>query len=151
MEKPLIFELQDTLRNKHKTLHRAEGYSKYANERVRKRAAFISNPFAKRLLGDMVILSVWLKRFFPMKDSDQDREKNLRENNTIVHPEQLKTIFDLKAPTLKELKEVILTARSSSAPGPSSVCYSIFKQCSNTQVHLWKLLRAIWKRGRMTK
>lgn len=47
--------------------------------------------------------------------SDQERENNLGENNAIVHPELPETGFDLRVPTLKELK-VILAARSAVFP-----------------------------------
>lgn len=53
VERPPHSELPETLRNKLKTLRRADGYRRREKETSRKRESFISNPFgfAKRLLG----------------------------------------------------------------------------------------------------
>lgn len=89
-KKPPLSELRDILRNKLEIFCRAEGHRKREKERVRKRAVFISKPFdfAKSLLGDkrngnLECTAKERNSFLRETLSDQGREKNLGENNTI--------------------------------------------------------------------
>lgn len=44
----------------------------------------------------------------------------------------------------------MMAVRSSSSPGPSGVPYRVYKQCPKLLVRLWKIMKVIWRRGRVT-
>lgn len=50
-------------------------------------------------------------------------------------------------PSWIEVQEVIKHARSSSAPGPSSIPYKVYKKCPKLLRRLWKLMWLIWSKG----
>lgn len=51
--------------------------------------------------------------------------------------------FNLKEPSLREVKEVVRRAISSSAPGPSGVPYKVYKNCPKLLHRLWRALKVI--------
>ncbi len=59
------------------------------------------------------------------------------------------TEFNLRGPSLKEVEEIIKAAHSASTPGPSGVPYLVYKRCPELLRHLWKILKVIWRRGRV--
>lgn len=77
------------------------------------------------------------------------REQDLGHSEALVCPPEPCTLFDINAPTLKEVKEVIKSSRAASTPGPSGVLYKVFKQCPCLLERLWKIFRVIWKRGKV--
>ena len=46
---------------------------------------------------------------------------------------------------LAEVKEIVMRARSASAPGPSGITYRVYKYCPRLLRRLWRLIRLIWK------
>ena len=44
---------------------------------------------------------------------------------------------------------IVKKARAASAPGPNGVPYKVYKNCQRLTRHLWKLIRVIWRRGRL--
>lgn len=44
---------------------------------------------------------------------------------------------------------MVKAAHSASAPGPGGVPYIIYKRCPQLRRHLWKILKVIWRRGRI--
>ncbi|RXN38269.1 reverse transcriptase [Labeo rohita] len=67
----------------------------------------------------------------------------------LVAPPEPGIQFDCAEPTLKEVEEAVRAARSSSAPGPSGVPYKVYKQCPQLLRRLWKILKVIWRRGKV--
>ena len=53
----------------------------------------------------------------------------------------------MKEPSWKEVKQVVMKARSSSAPGPNGIPYKVYKKCPLLLKRLWSLLRVVWKKG----
>ena len=149
-------ELRQTLRDKLKTLRRAEQHRKRGKERAQKRKAFISNPFgfSKRLLGQKKSGSLscskeemdsHLKNTF----SDSAREQDLGPCEKLINPPEPSKEFVGKEPTLNEVRKVVQAARSCSAPGPSGVPYRVYKHCPKLLTRLWKILKVIWRRGKI--
>ncbi|KAK0149328.1 hypothetical protein N1851_009945 [Merluccius polli] len=140
-----LAELQNVLRKKLRILCRAEWHRRWGRERARKRAAFIANPFGftKQLL--------WDKRSGPARDtvSDSLREQELGPNKALISPALPTTEFNLREPSLMEVEEIIKAAHSASTPGPSGVPYLVYKRCPDLLRHLWKILKVIWRRGRV--
>ncbi|XP_016087054.1 uncharacterized protein, partial [Sinocyclocheilus grahami] len=155
-EKRPLAELQNILRKKLMILRRAEWHRRRGRERTRKRAAFIANPFGftKQLLGDkrngrLECSIEEVNRFLQDTVSDSLREQDLEPNKALVSPAPPTTEFNLKGPSLKEVEEIIKAARSASTPGPSGVPYLVYKRCPDLLRHLWKILKVIWRRGRV--
>ncbi len=57
--------------------------------------------------------------------------------------------FNMAELQLKEVREVVGKARASSAPGPSGTSYKVYKNCPKLLLRLWKILRVIWRMGRI--
>ena len=138
------------------TLRRAEWQRKRGKERARKRSAFIANPFGftKKLLGEkrsgqLSCPEEDINRHIRVTYSDSMREQDLGHCEALICPPEPDTLFNISEPTLKEVKEVIKSARTASAPGPSGVPYKVFKQCPRLLGRLWKIFRVIWKRGKV--
>lgn len=58
---------------------------------------------------------------------------------------------NIKEPTLKEVQEVLIAARTSSAPGPSRVPYKVYKRFPRLLHQLWRILRVIWRKGKVAQ
>lgn len=71
--------------------------------------------------------------------------------NTLVDPPPPTKEFDSREPLLKEVQEVVRKARSSSAPGPSGIPYKVYKNCPLLLRRLWKIIRVIWRRGKVAQ
>ncbi len=150
-EKQPLEELHNILRKKLTTLRRAEWHRRRGEERARKRAAFIANPFqfAKKLLGDKRSGRLECPReevdhFLQNNMSDPLRDQDLGPNSALIIPAPPTAEFKLTEPSLKEVEEVIKAARSASSPGPSGVPYLVYKRCPQLLRHLWKALKVIW-------
>nr|BAC82598.1 reverse transcriptase [Takifugu rubripes] len=156
-DKQALKELYNILRKKLKTLRRAEWHRRRGRERARKRAAFIANPFrfSKQLLGDkrsgrLECSREEVDRFLQNTMSDPLRGQDLGPNRALISPAPPSAEFKLAEPSLKEVKEAVMAARSSSSPGPSGVPYRVYKQCPKLLVRFWKIMKVIWRRGRVT-
>ena len=149
-------ELRGLLRAKLKAIRRAEWHRRRGKERARKRTNFIANPFgfARKLFGDK--RSGMLER--PVEEinahlsntfSDPSRDVEVDNINSLISPEPPSVEFNDKPPTWKEIQEVVKAARTSAAPGPNGVPYTVYKRCPGILNLLWKVLRTIWRRGRV--
>ena len=49
------------------------------------------------------------------------------------------------------MQEVVRATRSATAPGPSAVPYIVHKRCIGVLQILWKILRVIWRRGKIVE
>nr|XP_014269084.2 uncharacterized protein LOC106676625 [Maylandia zebra] len=155
-EKQALEELHNILRKKLITLRRAEWHRRRGRERARKRAAFIADPFrfSKQLLGvkrsgQLECSAEEVNNFLHETTSDPLREQDLGPNKALINPVPPSVEFKLTEPSLKEVCEVIKAARSASSPGPSGVPYLVYKRCPELLRHLWKILKVIWRRGRV--
>ncbi|VDI21700.1 Hypothetical predicted protein [Mytilus galloprovincialis] len=82
--------------------------------------------------------------------SDPKMEE-LPEIDQLIHPEDLEQAFDESPTKLKEVVDVIKKGRAASAPSPNVVPYKVYKNCQRITKRLWKLIRVIWRRGRLAE
>ncbi|KAJ8014696.1 hypothetical protein DPEC_G00018330 [Dallia pectoralis] len=157
-EKCPLGELCAILCKKVMTLRRAEWHRRRRKERVRKRAAFIANPFGftKQLLGkkrsgQLTCSKAEIDCHLRDNFGDGAREQDLGNCQYLIDPPAPTLDFDGKEPSWKEIQEVIKKARPGSAPGPSGVPYRVYKSCPKLQHGLWKILKVIWRRGKVAK
>ncbi|XP_073716891.1 uncharacterized protein [Misgurnus anguillicaudatus] len=131
-EKPALTELRDILRQKLISLRRAERHRRRGRERARKRMAFIANPFSfvKQLLGQkrsgtLQCPKEEVNQYLSDKYSDSRREENLPTCRELPTPPEPSFQFNIKEPTLAEVRDIVRTARTSAAPGPTDAYGSI--------------------------
>ncbi|XP_075313231.1 uncharacterized protein LOC142373743 [Odontesthes bonariensis] len=152
--KPGLAEIRCVLRKKLLTLRRAEWHRKRAKERAKRRAAFLANPFGftKQLLGQkrsghLTCAKEEVDSYLHETHSDAVREEDLGECRDLIKPPEPACELNTKAPTWKEIQSVVKAARNNSAPGPNGVPYLVYKRCPKLLSRLWKILKAIWRRG----
>ncbi|XP_053170226.1 uncharacterized protein LOC128354001 [Scomber japonicus] len=152
--KPGLAEIRCVLRKKLLTLRRAEWHRRRAKERAKRRAAFLANPFGftKQLLGQkrsghLTCAKEEVDSYLHETYSDAVREEDLGEFRDLIKPPEPTCEFNIKAPTWKETQSVVKAARNNSAPGPNGIPYLVYKRCPKLLNCLWKILRAIWRRG----
>ncbi|XDV27663.1 hypothetical protein PO909_031163 [Leuciscus waleckii] len=155
-ERTALSELTNIIRKRLISLRRAERHRRKGKERARKRSAFIGNPFGfiKKLLGQkrsghLACPVEEIDNHLHATFSDTLRDHDLGPCRDLVAPPEPGTQFDCAEPTLKEVEEAVGAARSSSAPGPSGVPYKVYKQCPQLLRRLWKILKVIWRRGKV--
>ena len=148
--------MEEMLRNKLKIIRRAERHRKRQKNRARAWERFTSNTFlfTSALLGkktsgilesSLEELEEHLRRVY----SDPRRDEELEECEKLIAPETPSELFDEKEPTLKEVHDVIRKARAASAPGPNRIPYRVYKNCPKLRRSLWKMLKVIWRRGKL--
>lgn len=115
-------ELKEILRRK-LTVRQAEWHRREGKERAKKREALISNPFSftKRLLGQKKsgILSYPIEEInhhLNITFSEPLREQELGPYKAFIKPPEPMVQFNTSKPTLKEVKEAMMAAKSSSFP-----------------------------------
>lgn len=151
VERAGLADLRAILRKQLLTLCRAQYHRRRRKERARKRAAFLTNPFkltkqhlgqkrTGRLTCSRDVINSHLKATY----SDPSKEQPLGPCDALTTPPEPILDFNLKEPSLGEVKEVVRRARSSSAPGPSG--YKVYKKCPKLLHRLWKALKVIWRR-----
>ncbi|XP_061896833.1 uncharacterized protein LOC133645919 [Entelurus aequoreus] len=156
-ERTPLSELTNIVRKKLITLRRAEWHRRRGKEKARKRSAFIGNPFTftKRLLGQkrsghLACPVEEIDHHLNATFSDSSRDQELGPSEALVTPADPVSQFNSDEPTLAEVKEVVKAARSGSVPGPSGVPYKVYKQCPRLLKRLWKILKVIWRRGKVS-
>lgn len=110
--------------------------------------------FTKELLGQkcsgkLVCSQEEMNQYLSNTYSDPKREQDLGQCDILIDPPEPDTQFDLSELQLKEVIEVIRKARAGSALGPSNTSYKVYKNCRKLLFHLWKILRVIWRRGKI--
>ena len=143
-------ELRGTLRGELKILRQAEWHRRRRKERSRKRVNFLSNPFGfartlpgERRNGNLEASEEEINNYLRDTMSDPAKEQEMGINNRLIHQ------YDTRLPTWKEMQEVVRATRSASAPGPSGLPYIEYKRCKGILQILWKILRVIWRRGKI--
>lgn len=71
------------------------------------------------------------------------------KNLAYVTPPEPPIQFNISEPTLKEVKEMVSAGISNSIPGSSRVPYKVYKHCPMLLVRLGKILKAVWRRGKV--
>ena len=129
-------ELRKHLREQIASLRRAENNRKNRKERSRKRASFTANPFqfTKKLLEDKRSGRLDCPRqevedHLKNVHSDENRDQDLGDSDTLLTPEKPETGFDDAEPRLQEVKDTIRKTRAGSAPGPNGIPYKVYKNC----------------------
>ncbi|KAJ8349798.1 hypothetical protein SKAU_G00249280 [Synaphobranchus kaupii] len=157
-EKPGLAELCGILRKKLLTLRRAEWHRRRTKERARKRTAFLANPFGftKLLLGQkrsghLISSKEEIHNHLQNTYSDAARGEALGECRALIIPPEPTTAFNTKEPSWKEIQSVVKAARTSSAPGTNGVPFLVYKRCPKLTHRQWKILRVIWRRGKVAQ
>lgn len=73
----------------------------------------------------------------------------MEECNSLIDLPTPDLQFDISELQLEEVREVVCKARASSAPGPSSTSYKVYKNCPRLLLHLWKILQVFWRKGKI--
>ena len=81
--------------------------------------------------------------------SDPLREEELDEQGNLMNLEVPASELDMAEPSIKEVTAVLKKARAASAPGPNGIPYKVYKNCPRLARLLWKLIKVIWRRGRL--
>ena len=152
-EKIGLDEIRDDLRERLKSIRRAEYYRNKRRRREKARSKFVSSPYqyVKQLLGTpkngtLESSMDEVKHFLTENYADNQRHNDLPIYDKLVNPSQPKIPFKLSDITLEEVTEVVKSARSKSAPGFSGTSYKVYKKCPKLLKLLWKILRVIWKK-----
>ena len=155
-ERQPLEELRIILKEKLKTVRRAEWHKRRQKERARKQANFLSHPFgfARTLLGDkrnskLEASEEEINTYLRSTMSDLLKDQDLERNDRLIPQKPSEFPFNMSMPTWKEIKEVVQAARSASAPGLSGVPYTVYKRYTGILQRLWKIIRVIWRRGRI--
>ena len=80
---------------------------------------------------------------------DPHRDEGLGECLKSINLDLPDWDFDESEPHLKEVQDIVKKTRASSAPGPNGIPYKVYKQCPLLTRRLWKLLRVVWRRGKV--
>ena len=154
-ERQPLEELRGTLRGELKILQRGEWHRRMRKKRSRKRANFLSNPFgfARTLLGEwrngnLETSEEEINNYLQDTMSDPAKELEMGINNRLIRQKPPVVQYDCRLPTWKE---VVRAPWSASAPGPSGVPYIVYKRCKGILQILWKILRVIWRRGKIVE
>ena len=157
-ERQPLEELRGILRGELKTLRQAEWHRRRRKERSKKRANFLSNPFgfARTLLGEkrngnLEAAEEEINNHLQDTMSDPAKDQDMGINNRLIHQKPPVVQYDTRLPTWTEMQEVVRATRSASAPGPSGVLYIVCKRCKGVLQILWKILRVIWRRGKIVE
>ncbi|KAK7901244.1 hypothetical protein WMY93_018013 [Mugilogobius chulae] len=155
-EKGPLEELRAMLRKRLLTLRRAEYHRRRRRERSRKRSAFITNPFqfTKQLLGQkrsgrLTCSKEQMEEHLRTTYSDPMREVDLGNCDVLITPAEPTEPLNLREPLFKEVQQIVRKARAGAAPGPSGTTYNIYKRCPCLLKRLWKILKVIWRRGKV--
>ena len=75
---------------------------------------------------------------------DDRKEEDLVMGEMYKFPEP-RVPFEMKEPTLQEMKEMVKRTRTKSAPGPNGIPYKLYKYCPGVTRMLWRYCTGIWK------
>ncbi|XP_029359637.1 uncharacterized protein LOC115044643 [Echeneis naucrates] len=144
-------DLKAILRKQLLTLWRAELHRRRRKDRARKRTAFLAFKLTKQLLcqkrtGRLTCSKDANNNHLKATYSDPTREQLLDPCDALKTPSE--PTFE---PCPSEVEEVVRRAQSSSAPGPSGVPYKVYKNCPKLRHRLWRALKVIWRRGKITQ
>ncbi|XP_069108263.1 uncharacterized protein [Argopecten irradians] len=73
----------------------------------------------------------------------------MTSNEYVDTSEQKDRPMDIREPNMKEVSEVVKKARAASAPGPNGIPYNVCKKCPKLLHRLWKLMKVVWRKGRI--
>jgi hypothetical protein len=156
VERHGISELRKILRERLCGLRKAENIRKKRKEKSKTRLKFIRNPyqFSSTLLegergGVLKSSKEEIEQYLSETHSDQRRNEPLGEQENISPVDPPKVDISVKEPTWHEVKEIISKARNKSSPGPNGVPYKVYKMCPLLAKRLWKLLRIVWRSGKI--
>ncbi|XP_071138283.1 uncharacterized protein [Mytilus edulis] len=151
-------QLRKETREKLKTLTRAETHRRDRKKKAKERATFTANPFQymKRLFGargsgKLENSREEVEEHLSKTHRDERRGEDLEECEKLLTPEESKEQFDESDLKFQEVQDVVRKARAGSAPGPNGISYRVYKNCPRLIRRLWKLLKVIWRRRKMTE
>ena len=152
LERPGLRQLRKELRSRLIILRRAEKLKNKQREKKKARESFFSNPFrfvsdllGKPKSGRLESKQSEVEESIKNGHSDPLKAEPLGECPLSLHPVEQKVPFREGDIKLEEVKEIVMRARSASAPGPSGITYRVYKYCPRLLRRLWRLIRGIWK------
>ena len=152
-EKEGLDAIRLDLRNELKTTRKAEYNRQKRLKKEKARSQFIKSPyqFVKKLLGSPKSGTVSsgieeVQQFLEYNYKDPNKEEELPAYDKLFSPSEPENPFKVSDITLDEVKEVVMSARSKSAPGFSGISYKMYKKCPRLLKLLWKILRLVWKK-----
>lgn len=121
-------------------------------EKSKQRTKFFSDSFgySRSLLGDkckgqLQQNSQEVNDY--LQKNSQGPLKNMDSKDSLIKLKPPSSKFDSKEPPWKEIQEIVESARSGSAPGPSSVL--VYKRCPKLLKNLWSIIKINWKRNQV--
>ncbi|CAC5393678.1 unnamed protein product [Mytilus coruscus] len=81
--------------------------------------------------------------------SDERQWEHLGNCNRIENVPEPEIPKNTKEPSWKEVSDVVKKARSASSPGPNGIPYKVYKKCPKILKHLWRLLKVVWRKGKI--
>ena len=83
--------------------------------------------------------------------TDPAHDVPLNDFNGLIWPDVPGEEFNLKPPTLEEIRQVVKKAKCKSAPGPNGIPYLLYKRCPGVLKWLHKHLRQAWMKGHINE
>jgi hypothetical protein len=155
-EKAGLHQLRDILRDKRNNLMKAERIRKSRKERAKKRSAFVANPyrFTSTVLegkrsGKLTSPKEAVEEHLKKTHGDEQQWRPLGSCSRIEDVAPPEIPMDMKEPTWKEVTDIVKKSRSASAPGTNGIPYKVYKKCPKILRHLWKLMKVIWRKGKI--
>lgn len=152
-EKLALTEMCNNLRERIKTLRRAECHRRNRKQRMKERTDFNKNPFKylSKLLGNvrsgpLKATKEEMEEHHRQVHSDPRREDSLEEMQELIKPTEPAIPFRDEEPSWQEMNTFLRKARAKSAPGANGIPYKVYKYCKRLRTCLWKLLRVAWKK-----
>ena len=126
--------------------------------KIKEAGKFLFNPFGfartlpgERRNGNLEASEEEINNYLRDTMSGPAKEQEMGINTCLFHQKPPVVQYDTRWPTSKEMQEVVRATRSASAPGPSGVPYIVYKRCKGILQILWKILRVIWRRGKVVE
>jgi hypothetical protein len=137
----------------HSSLRRALLKRDKARKDARARTRFMQNPvaFSQKLFeqeqvgGDPSFSRAEAEAYFFSTYADKDRSHRYEQLEEMVRPDLPSHLFDLKPPTLADLRRSVAKKSNRATPGVNGIPYIVYKRCDSVLRLLHKLSWRIWK------
>ena len=150
-DKKEINQRQSEVRRALMNERKAENVRKQRKKKQRRISQFTKNPYseAKKILNDKVEGTLedekeTVEQFLDKTHRDDRKDEDLVMEEMYQFPEP-QVQFEMKEPTLQEIKELVKRTRTKSAPGPNGVPYKLYKYCPGVTRIMWRIFSGIWK------
>ena len=141
-----LLKVHNRLRRAVKEKQKARA-KKFAKRRFNKdRNAFAKKLFSgQRKCGSPTFPKETAESYFAGMYHDRNRSDDFTPLEGMVRPELPKHAFDIRPPTLSELRRGMKQKRNGAAPGLNGLSYVIYKKCPSILRTLHRIFRQIYK------